>query len=206
MIKKALIFDLDDTIYPVKSIADQMFAELYALIKKNVTEEVYRGASKDLLTVPFQKVAARYAFDKKLNLEGLKLSREMSYEGIIEAFGDYELTKDLQIEKFLVTTGFTKLQQSKIRQLGIEKDFKEIFIPDPDKSDLSKKDIFQQIMQKYHYEPDEILVIGDNPESEIAAAKELGMETYLYDYEGKFSPALADHYATSFINLKDILS
>ncbi|AMR32741.1 hypothetical protein A0256_15570 [Mucilaginibacter sp. PAMC 26640] len=60
-------------------------------------------------------------------------------------------------------------------------------------------------MDKYQYQPFDILVIGDNPESEIAAAKDLGIETYLYDYEGKFSPALADYYGTSYDHLKTML-
>ena len=61
-------------------------------------------------------------------------------------------------------------------------------------------------MDEYHYEPGDVLVIGDNPESEIASAKELGIETYLYDYQEKYSPALADHYGTHYDNLKDILN
>ncbi|RYE20807.1 MAG: HAD family hydrolase, partial [Sphingobacteriaceae bacterium] len=58
----------------------------------------------------------------------------------------------------------------------------------------------------YNYEPKDVLVIGDNPEAEIAAAKELGIETYLYDYQQKYSPALADYYGTNYKNLPDILS
>lgn len=206
MIKKALILDLDDTIYPIKSVADKMFAELYDLIKPHVNEQVYQEIKEDLLTTPFQKVADRYAFDKELKEEGMKLSLDMNYSDPMAAFEDYRLIKDLKIEKFLVTAGYTKLQKSKIKQLNIEKDFREIFIPDPAKSDLSKKDIFEQIMQKYHYKPNEVLVIGDNPETEIAAAKELEIDTYLYDPEGKYSPALADYYGSNYKNLLFILS
>lgn len=204
--KKALIFDLDDTVYPIKSIANEMFAELFALIKQHTAEEVFQKACEDLLTTPFENVADRYAFSKELKQEGLKLCLNMDYNGPMKPFDDYMLTKDLKLEKFLVTGGYTKMQKSKIKQLGIEKDFKEVFIPDPAKSNLTKTDVFKQIMQQYHYEPKDVLVIGDNPETEIAAGKELGIDTYLYDYQGKYSPALADHYGTSYDNLKEILS
>lgn len=66
--------------------------------------------------------------------------------------------------------------------------------------------MFLQILQKYHFSPGEVLVIGDNPEAEIADARELGIETYLYDYQGKYSPALANYYGSNYANLPKILS
>ncbi|RYE17025.1 MAG: hypothetical protein EOP42_32975 [Sphingobacteriaceae bacterium] len=62
------------------------------------------------------------------------------------------------------------------------------------------------MLTKYHYEPKDVLIIGDNPEAEIAAAKELDIETYLYDYQQKYSPALADYYGTNYQNLPEILN
>lgn len=203
--KKALIFDLDDTIYPTKSIADKMFAALYALIQNHVNQDDFEKIKEDLLTSPFQKVADRYQFSKELKEQGMKLSEEMEYNEPIKLFDDYLLVKDLKIDKFLVTAGYTKLQKSKIKQLGIEKDFIEIFISDPAKTGGDKKEVFEQILTKYHYQPSEVLVIGDNPEAEIAAAKELDIKTYLYDAEGKYSPALADYYGNNYNNLKEIL-
>lgn len=198
MIKKALIFDLDDTIYATKSVADDMYKELFALLQGYVAQDVYKQIRDDILTTPFHIIADRYVLDKDLKDEALDLCLNMDYNGPMKTFDDYQLTKENAAERFLVTAGYTKLQKSKIRQLGIDKDFKEIFIPDPYTSDLSKTDVFKQILNKYHYSPAEVLVIGDNPETEIAAAKELCIESYLYDYQAKFSPALADYYGTSY--------
>lgn len=203
--KKALIFDLDDTVYPIKSVADDMYAELFALIRQHTSEEVFETVREDLLTTPFEKVADRYGFDKGLKREGLKMCLEMNYYGEMKPFDDYLLTRTLQADKFLVTGGYTKLQKAKIKLLGVEKDFKEIFIPDPAKSNLSKTDVFKQIIDKYHYETKDVLVIGDNPETEIDAAKKLGIETFLYDYQEKFSPALADYYATNYSVLMELM-
>lgn len=205
MIKKALIFDLDDTIYPIKPYADQMFAPLFNLLEPQLSSEVFEQVKEDLLTTPYQKVADRYHFSQKLKEEGMKLSEKMTYDGPIKAFEDYRIAEALNIERFLVTAGYTNFQKSKIELLGIKNDFKEIFIPDLAKTDLSKKDVFLQILNKYHFQPGEVLVIGDNPEAEIAAGRELGMETYLYDYQGKYSPALADHYGQNYANLPGIL-
>lgn len=205
MIKKALIFDLDDTIYDTKSVVDQMYVELFALLKGKVTVDVLERIREDILTTSFHVIADRYALDKGLKHDGLELCLNMDYDGPMVPFKDYGLTKGNSAERFLVTAGYTKLQKSKIRQLWIEKDFKEIFIPDPYTSDQTKTDVFRDILNKYHYDPSQVLVIGDNPETEIAAGKELGIETYLYDYEGKFSPALADYYSRNYENFADII-
>ncbi|AMR32740.1 hypothetical protein A0256_15565 [Mucilaginibacter sp. PAMC 26640] len=131
MIKKALIFDLDDTIYPTRSVADEMYKDLYALLKKHLPEEIFQRIKEDLLTTPFQNVAARYELDKQLTDEGMKICLEMEYNGSMTTFDDYLKATDNTAVKFLVTAGYTKLQKSKIKQLGIKSDFKEVIIADP---------------------------------------------------------------------------
>ncbi|MEJ7558457.1 MAG: HAD family hydrolase [Pedobacter sp.] len=204
MNKKALIFDLDDTIYPTKSVVDDMYKELFSLLKGQVSDEVLDNVRADILTTPFHVIAERHTIDKELSDQALKMCLDMEYSGTMQPFEDYHLTKNNAADRFLVTAGYTKLQKSKIRQLGIDKEFKEIFIPDPYTSELSKTDVFKQILNTYHYEPSEVLVIGDNPETEISAAKELGIESFLYDYEGKFSPALAEYYGTTYHNFAEL--
>ena len=205
MRKRALIFDLDDTIYSTKSVVDQMYSELFAMIQGKVDQGVFDAIGEDILTTPFHVIADRYTLDKPLKHEALDLCLNMDYHGPIIPFLDYALTKENAADRYLVTAGYTKLQKAKIRQLGIEQEFKEIFIPDPYTSDLTKTQVFKNILIKYNYDPAEVLVIGDNPETEIAAAKELGIDAYLYDYEAKFSPALADYYGTSYENFAGIL-
>jgi putative hydrolase of the HAD superfamily len=204
--KKALFFDLDDTIYPTKSVVDDMYKDLFDLLGQHVSAEVCQNIKEDILKTPFHVVAEGYPLDKKVKDEALRLCLDMSYDGPMQTFEDYPLAMDNQAEKFLITGGYTNLQKSKIKQLGIEKDFKEIFIPDPYKSDLSKSDVFKQIMLKYNYLPADVLVIGDNPETELASAKEVGIETYLYDHENLYSPALADYYGNRYDNFKAIVN
>ena len=92
MIKKALIFDLDDTIYPIRPFADAMFATLFDLIGPQLSGEVYRQVKEDLLTTPFEKVADRYSFSKQLKKEGMEMSLKMTYNGPIKLFEDYRIT------------------------------------------------------------------------------------------------------------------
>jgi putative hydrolase of the HAD superfamily len=204
--KKALFFDLDDTIYSTASVVDEMYTDLFELLKPEVSTETFQAIRQDILTTPFHTVADRYALDRDLASEGLQICLNMSYDGTMETFEDYAQTRTILADKFLITAGYVQLQQSKIKQLDVAGDFKEIFIPDPYRSELTKGDIFTQIMVKYSYEPAEVLVIGDNPDAEISFAKDLGIETFLYDFEGKYSPALADYYGTNYDNLAAVIN
>lgn len=180
MTKKAIFFDLDNTIYSAPSICDDLFAPLYQLIQNsNEHNSCFENIQRDLLHQPFHKVAEKHGFSETLTQQGIELLQTMTYDKPLEPFKDYGKTKLLPLQKFLVTTGFTLLQWSKIKSMNIEKDFTEIHVVDITKS--SKKEVFEDIMKRYHFTPSEVLVIGDDPHSEIKAAKELGIEAVLYD-------------------------
>jgi putative hydrolase of the HAD superfamily len=182
MNKKAIILDLDNTIYPVSSIGNELFNPLFQMIKESGE---YTGdielIKKDIMRKPFQKVASDYNFSNKLAEEGLELLKEVTCTMEMVAFEDYHEIKKLPCKKFLVTTGFTKMQQSKVKQLKIDKDFEEVHIVDPQLSIQTKKDVFKGIIDRYNLDIKDVLVVGDDPNSEIQAACELGVETVLYD-------------------------
>ena len=181
---KALILDLDNTIYPVSSIGEELFRDLFRLIEDHGAFDCNKETIKrDIMSKPFQRVAREQHFSEELTKQGIELLEETTYDKEMKPFEDYKEIKKLPCEKILVTTGFSKMQKSKVRQLGIEQDFKEIHIIDPIFSDKSKKDVFIDILQRNEYEKSEVLVVGDDPNSEIKAAKELGLEAVLYDKE-----------------------
>jgi putative hydrolase of the HAD superfamily len=186
MRKKAIILDLDNTIYPVSAIGDKLFQSLFSLIKEN---GAYQGNLEEIkrriMRQPFQVVANDFSFGKQLVTDCLQLLSELTYEDKMKPFEGYEILRDLPCKKYLVTTGFTKLQHSKIKQLDISKDFEIIFVVDPNQSGLTKKDIFQKILADHQYKPEDVLVVGDDLHSEIKAAKELGIGTVLYNHNGE---------------------
>ena len=122
----------------------------------------------------------------------------------MSTFEDYEEIRKMPYKKFLVTTGFTNMQQSKVKQLNIENDFKEIHIIDPQISNKTKKDVFRDIIERYDLKPEDILVIGDDPNSEIKAGNELGIDTILYD-KLNFNPKSHNIRITNFDKLQKIL-
>lgn len=205
---RAFILDLDNTIYPVNSIAHNVFKPLYALLEKHEAEigdGNLEQIKKKLMKKAFQIIADEHGFSDDLKQKGTKLLRHTTYDYPMQAFEDYPLLKKFDQDKFLVTMGFTKMQQSKVRMLDINADFKEVFVSDPDTSTKTKKDIFKEIADKNGYRSNEILIIGDDPESEIKAGKELQMITVLYDKHGDYTGQEAHHHINHYSQLKAIV-
>jgi putative hydrolase of the HAD superfamily len=202
--KHAIILDLDNTIFPVPSIGDELFAPLFELLEKKYHQpEQLIHIRKDIMRRPFQWVADHYSISDDLTRESIELLKSIRHEGRISAFPDFDIILNLPSDKFLVTTGFKKMQQSKIDALNLKSKFKDIIIIDPTSTKKVKKDIFQEIVEKHGYDPVDVVVIGDDPDSEIKAARELKIDSVLYDPAGKYP---ADAATFVIRNYKDLLA
>jgi len=182
MKKKAIIFDLDNTLYPVSSIGQQVFAPLMRLfIESGECGADLTEIELAIQRKPFQYVADYYSMSDKLKRKALALLDELTYHNPIATYPGYELIRALPQAKYLVTAGFTKLQLSKVEQLGIGNDFNGISIIDRTKSNDTKKDIFSRIMEANGYKSEEVIVIGDDPDSEIKDGIALGIDVIWLD-------------------------
>ncbi|GAL85978.1 hypothetical protein MYP_3207 [Sporocytophaga myxococcoides] len=179
--KKAIILDLDNTIYPANSIGEEVFKNLFLIIAESGEFKDIKPIKQEILSKPFQKVATEFNFSEALTNKCITLLKDLTYEKEIKPFEDYVKVMHMTVKKYLVNTGFTKLQQSKVKQLHIKEDFEEIHIVDPQTSSKTQKDIFKDILLRNDYLPEKVLVIGDDPNSEIQAAIELGVDAVIYN-------------------------
>jgi putative hydrolase of the HAD superfamily len=202
---KAIIYDLDNTIFPVPAIGDKLFGPLFDLIEStglhNDNMDAIRYA---IMRTPFRIVAQRNNFSDELTQKGIELQDTLFYDEPIATFEDYPLTRGIAGDRYLVTTGFDKMQHSKIDQLGIRAEFKEVHVVNPVLT--NKKNVFADILERNGYTAEEVLVIGDDPESEIAAAKALSIRTVLYDPQNKFSADEADYKISHYNELVAIVN
>ena len=184
MRKKAIIMDLDNTIYLVSSIGSKLFKSLFQVITESGE---YLGdideITSEIMRRPFQFVANDFGFSDHLKKKCFSLLSNLTYDEKMETVEDYKFVREIPCTKFLVTTGYTKLQESKIHQLGITDDFDNIYIIDPDRSDMTKRDVFGKILSENSYQAEDVLVVGDDLNSEIKAARELGILSVLYDFK-----------------------
>jgi putative hydrolase of the HAD superfamily len=94
------------------------------------------------------------------------------------------------------------LQHSKIRALGVVGDFEEIHVVDPaGPGPGSKREVFADILRRHGWGPAQVLVVGDDPESELKAAHELGIETVLYDHHGRQPAGQATYHIRHYADL-----
>jgi putative hydrolase of the HAD superfamily len=140
--KRVLILDLDNTIYPVSSIADHLFAKLFKLIDENLGEADRQAAQKakeELTRRPYQHVADEFGFSDELKEQGMQMLANIRFEEPMYPYEQYNDLRQIPIDKFLVTTGFTKLQMSKVEMLNIGSDFKQVYVVDPAKQPNKKR-------------------------------------------------------------------
>ena len=124
MKKKALILDLDNTLFPTSAIGDELFAPLYELLERDGNFAGHLETIKQEMTRrPFQKLVLEFGFSRELTEQGIVLLNELQYHKPIALFEDYAVLKRYPIQKFLVTMGFKKMQESKVKHLGIHPDF-----------------------------------------------------------------------------------
>ena len=125
----------------------------------------------------------------------------------MEGYADLGALADLPLPRFLVTTGFRRLQESKIAALGLRAHFTEVRIDVVDEPGRKgKQQLFQEIQQDYRLDPRRVLVVGDNPDAEIRAGNNLGMTTVQILRPGVPFGANAAHHIRGLRELQGFLA
>lgn len=184
--KNIFFIDLDNTIYFTKPNEEQLMGGLYNVLENEdlgISDEKYREAKAEMLRTPFQKVAAKYGFKQSAIDNAIKYLVTGEVTAPLNPSEDYHYIKNLKGRKFIVTAGFLRKQTTKVKMLGISDDFEELYVVDVTTSNQNKKDAFEALIKKHNLNPEEILVIGDDAESEIKFGLELGLSTFLLDPE-----------------------
>jgi putative hydrolase of the HAD superfamily len=179
---KALIFDLDSCLAAANEPGESIFAEAFQAIrsqnKGEVSEGQLRAAFQECWRFPFDFVADKYGFSPAMRAAGFTAFCRVEVREPMHGYGDLDELAQLPAKLFLVTSGFRRLQESKIRALGIAHLFTGIHIDAIEEAGpKGKLAAFQAILLEHHLLPQEVLVVGDNPDSEIAAGTRLGIRT-----------------------------
>ena len=137
---KAIFFDLDNTILETKSLGENILDPvLEPLYVSDLPEETKKGAADALWHTAYEDVFKQFNIPDKLaekmRVEARKLCIPEGQK--IRSYGDESYIATLRVKKFLVTTGFTNFQFSKIEKLGIAGLFDGVIIDQID--DLSKR-------------------------------------------------------------------
>jgi FMN phosphatase YigB (HAD superfamily) len=179
---RAIVFDLDKCLAPPEEIGRAFFEPPIEAIRRanngTLTDEALESAIRDFWHLSYDDIAVRHGFSPAMFEAGWKAYRALRMPGPLRGYGDLDVLPELDVPLILVTTGFRDFQESKIDALGIRDRFVDVIVDDIDGHvRLGKFQIFGELLDRHRWQPESVLVVGDNPESEIAAGNRLEMPT-----------------------------
>jgi putative hydrolase of the HAD superfamily len=221
----AVIFDLDDTLYPERSYVISGFREVAIWVEEHFNIPLEQGLS-ELLGL-FNNGIRGDTFDRWLKLHSLN-SKELVSK-VVKIYREHnpqilpypevpELLQRLRLNYRLgvVSDGYVEVQKRKVISLGLTSFFDIMVFTDEFGRESWKPNpqalIF--ILQRLNIRGPEAVYIGDNPIKDFLGAKQVGMWTIrvrrpdgLYSHIEPQSPEYAaDIEIESLISLKTILT
>jgi len=178
----AFIFDLDNCLASAREVGETLFEPAFDAIRRanrgTLSNQALEAALQDCWVHALDFVAAKHGFSQEMLAAGWDVLRRVEVREPMQGYGDLHVLAQLGRQRFLVTSGFRRLQESKIRALGIAPLFDAVVIDAIDEPERKGKErIFAELLQRFRLRPDEVVVVGDNPDSELAAGRALGMRT-----------------------------
>ena len=167
---KAIIFDLDDTLYDCsgtlvlksKKLAAKIISKAIKCseaeaLKLQLELEDRLGPKADIS----REIASLYNLSEEFCKEITNTINYLEVEGAIlfpDAMDSINALKKIGYKLFLVTFGNREMQEKKIKVLGLERAFDEIIITE---NPRGKEKCFKEILAKYGLEPEQVLCVGD---------------------------------------------
>jgi putative hydrolase of the HAD superfamily len=179
---RAIIFDLDNCLSAADEPGQQLLEPVFAAIRGQnhgrLSGESLEKVYFDCWRHPLDWVAAKHGFTKEMLAAAWDACVGIEVSAPMHGYRDLAILPRLEAMRFLVTSGFRRLQESKVRALGFAPCFTSIHIDAIDEPGrVGKREIFAQLLRDHALVPREVLVVGDNPDSEIEAGNQLGIPT-----------------------------
>ena len=207
---RAIIFDLDNCLSgadePGKGLLEPVFDAIRRVNHGRLSDEALAEAFSDCWRHPLDFVAKKHGFTEDMLGAGWAVSVRLEVATPMRGYADLRTLAELPVLRFLVTSGFRRLQESKIKALGFERLFTAIYVDAIDEADRKgKQSTFEGILNDYRLRPEEVLVVGDNPDSEIEAGNRLAITTVQVLRAGVPRGNNASHYIDDLAELKGLL-
>lgn len=184
MSASALLLDLDHTLFDPESIPVSVMEPAFELIREahgrigGVSREVLEASILELMGAPITLVARKHGWPDALRRAALEASGTAVLPAHLALFPDVAALEDLPQRKILVTTGVPAVQLQKVEALGLGAWMDAVHVDDalavPRRG---KRAVFAAILEEEGFLAGEVVVVGDNLESEIAAGAALGLRT-----------------------------
>ncbi len=195
---KHIFFDLDNTLILDKDCDSECYKEvlsklgydeekyydIYVAIDeydKSLTEENSFYKDYDMLNFINEYLNENYSieliYELKKAVEKNWIKRPLITETILK-----ELSKKYNL--YVYTNYFGNTQSKRLENIGYKKYFKKVFGADEYGAKPYKKN-FERILKEINSTPEECIMIGDTKNLDILAANNIGMNSILFDFNGK---------------------
>src|SRR3989339_2059907 len=191
---RAIIFDLDDTLYDCSGTLvlrgrRQAAGKIARLINCSEEEAYSLQLEMDeefgVNTNIYEKIVTIYNLPSTYAQELLEEFVHVDISDITVFPDVMDKMTQLKVRGYrlvLVTSGDKEIQRKKIDVLGLNnRYFDDIVITGRNKSQ-PKKACFQEIMKRYDLQPEEVICVGDKIDDELTASKSLGMVTVIFEH------------------------
>lgn len=200
---KAVLFDLDDTLYDESSYVDQAFENTAAYLAGRLgmpgrKEEFHRR----MLELVKQDGRGRI-FDRLCEEAGVAypvgelVEVYRSTEPVLKLYPDAERLLEALEEKGirtgLVTDGCGRVQHAKISALGLDRRLDSVVVTDDFGLKKPMSEVYEKCLQALGCIPGEAVYVGDNPRKDFYGARKLGIKTVRIVRErGMYMEAVAE--------------
>ena len=116
---------------------------------------------------------------------------------------DYLKSKSYHM--YILTNGFTQIQEIKMESAGLNPYFEKMFTTENTKSQKPKRAIFEHALKSVHARKIESLMIGDDLEVDIIGARNFGMDQVYFNPEKIKHQEKITYEISSLLELKNIL-
>jgi len=186
---RAILFDLDDTLYDEMQFVKGGFKAVSLYISKN--NNIDQNAVYQLLLDVLEKHGRGHTFD--IALKKLGLYNEKLIPNLVEVYRMHKLNLSLYPEVRavlstlkkqdyklgLITDGNVEVQRNKVEALKIKDFFDCIIFSDEYGIEKQKPNPFpyRKAMEELKVSARETIYVGDNPHKDFVTAKKLGIHT-----------------------------
>ena len=211
LVIRAVIFDLDNCPSAADEAGRELLEPVFDAVRRANTgalsDEALARAFEDCWRHPLDWVARRHGFSEEMLAAGWEAAARAEVKAPMRGYPDLGALAELGARLFLVTSGFRRLQESKVRALGFAPLFEAIHVDAIDEAGRKgKQGIFEEILKTRRLSPEEVLVVGDSADSEMEAGNRLWMRTVQILREGVPRGDNAAHYVHGLSELKGLVA
>jgi putative hydrolase of the HAD superfamily len=211
---RVAVFDLDNTLYDATTMPDEVLAPAIAAVRRanagpgGIPADVLEAAIQSARRLGFLQVAERHGLPASLRAAWRAAYQHLAVTTRLSTYPDVlPCLEALELTRVLLTTGFRRMQESKIAALDIAHLFHAIYIDALDRgAGPGKQRLLQEMIETYDCRAREVLVIGDSAENEIAAGNALEAITVQILRPGIVFSDTAQYHLTTLAELPRLLA